>query len=76
MPIIPEPLDSVKEELVRRQRQKEQALARLDSLAGAGLALTRHVFFVPGWAGEEGQAWKGYDKPVLQGHASVKEWTR
>lgn len=74
MPIIPEPIDPVQEELAKRSRQKEQALAKLDSLVGQGLALKRHVFFVPGWAGEEGQAWKGYDKPVLKGHAPVKEW--
>lgn len=74
MPIIPQPIDPVKEESAKRRRQKEQALAQLGSLAGQSISLKRHVFFVPGWAGEEGQAWKGYDKPVLKGHASVKSW--
>ncbi len=71
---IPEPTDPVQEESAKRRRQKEQALAKLTSLTGQGLPLKRHVFFVPGWAGEEGQAWRGYDKPVLKGHAPVKMW--
>ncbi|GEM_PF-1656971 len=74
MPIIPQLIDPVKEESAKRQRQKEQALAKLGSLAGQSISLKRHVFFVPGWAGEEGQAWKGYDKPVLKGHGSIKSW--
>jgi triacylglycerol esterase/lipase EstA (alpha/beta hydrolase family) len=74
MPIIPEPVDPVKEEAAKRRRQKERALARLSSLAGKGVSLKRHAFFVPGWAGEEGKAWRGYDKPVLKGHGSIKNW--
>jgi len=74
MPIIPEPADPVQEESAKRRRQKEQALAKLNSLVGKSLSLKRHVMFVPGWAGEEGQAWRGYDQPVLKGHAPIKEW--
>lgn len=74
MPIVPEPIDPVQEESLKRKRQKEQALAKLASLAAQGVALRRRLFFVPGWSGEEGQAWKGYGKSLLKGHASVKEW--
>lgn len=74
MPIISPAADPVQEERRRRERQKQRALDTLQSLAGQGVSLKRHVFFVPGWAGEEGKAWKGYDGKVLRGHGPVKAW--
>lgn len=74
MPIIPVAEDPHKAEQKRRELQKQKAIERLEFLAGKGVALKRHVFFVPGWAGEHGKAWTGYDKPVLKGHGSIKSW--
>ena len=74
MPIIPVAADPVREEVAKRERQKQRALEKLESLARKGIALKRHVFFVPGWAGEHGKAWTGYDGKLLKGHASVKSW--
>lgn len=74
MPIIPLATDPVQEERRKRERQKERALDKLRSLAGQGITLKRPVFFVPGWTGEEGKAWKGYDAKVLPGHGPVRAW--
>lgn len=74
MPIIPEPTDPVREESAKRQRHKQQALDKLTALAGQGLALKRHIFFVPGWTGEEGKAWKEPYPTLLVGHRPIKAW--
>ena len=74
MPIIPVHEDPLKTEERRRRLQKQDAIRKLEALEKSGVALARHVFFVPGWAGEEGQAWTGYAAPVLAGHVAVKHW--
>jgi len=74
MPVISPTADPAQEERRKRERQKQRVLETLQSLAGRGVALKRHVFFVPGWAGEEGKAWTGYDGKVLPGHGPVKSW--
>ncbi len=74
MPIIPGSVDPMQEESAERRRKKEQALATLNSLAGRGISLKRHVFFVPGWAGEEGKAWKEPYPKLLKGHGPIKYW--
>jgi len=71
MPIVPEPVDPVQEESAKRKRQKEQALAQLDSLAGQGLALKRPVFFVPGWTDESAAAWLS---PYTPRNTTTKTW--
>ncbi len=73
MPIIPVPEDPNKAEIKKREAEKRKAYAALDDLAVGAFAPTRHIVFVPGWAGEEGQCWLGYSK-LLPLHASVKVW--
>lgn len=72
-PIIGVSTDPVKEEQAKREAEKKQALAELEVLSNQKMTLQRPVFFVPGWAGEEGKCWTGYTK-VLKDHQSVKFW--
>lgn len=74
MPIIPVAADPVREEAAKRERQKQRALEKLNSLAGKGVSLNRQVFFVPGWTGEEGKAWKEPYPKLLKGHGPIKNW--
>lgn len=74
MPILPIAEDPHKAEQRKREQQKQRALEKLSSLAGQGASLKRHVFFVPGWTGEEGKAWKEPYPKLLKGHGPVKSW--
>jgi pimeloyl-ACP methyl ester carboxylesterase len=70
------PRDPVRAEAQRRRKQKQQALADLNQLAQQGIRLKRHVFFIPGWAGDEGHSWtRPYDN-LLKNHHPMKEWAR
>ncbi len=72
-PVIGVSTDPVQEERAKREAEKKQALAELEAWSNQKLTLERPVFFVPGWAGEEGKCWTGYTK-VLKSHQSVKFW--
>ncbi|MBI2173981.1 MAG: hypothetical protein HYU33_02150 [Candidatus Omnitrophica bacterium] len=73
-PSVPASLDPVKVEAAKRQKQKAEALKELEAWTGQGLNLSRRVFFVPGWAGEEGKCWIAPYQPSRKGHRPIKEW--
>ena len=68
------PVETSQDFLKAREAEKRRALEELDTLAAQGLTLARHVFFIPGWDGEEGQCWTSPYPKLLKGHAPVKSW--
>ena len=73
-PIVPVPVDPVREAEASRQAAKRQALRELEALEVQQLHLSRPVLFVPGWAGEEGMCWMAPYDGLLTGHAPAKAW--
>ena len=66
--------DPVRQARAKRLREKREALKKLEALAELGVVLKRHVFFIPGWAGDEGYCWtRPYDR-VPKGHGPARVW--
>ena len=74
MTIVPISADQVTADYFKRQAEKNLALQQLRAFETKPLALKRDVFFVPGWAGEDGQCWMEPYDGVLQGHAAMRWW--
>ena len=72
--VVPTPGDPLAAEAAKRALEKQRALKALKAWAKKGITLTRHVFFVPGWAGEEGCCWTAAYPHVLDGHQPIKYW--
>jgi len=73
MPIIPVHADPVAAAYFKRQVEKAIALQQLRGFE-TKLTLKRDLFFVPGWAGEDGQCWMEPYDGVLKGHAAMRWW--
>ena len=69
---VPTPTDPVAEERKERAAEKRAAVKALEAMAAAPVGLRRHVFFVPGWAGEDGMCWMTPYTGLLKNHGPAK----